>query len=395
MVLLPVLGYIYYIWTYLWVNCQVSMKILFICSSIESGHSGVGDYTQRIAGEFIRQNHTSAIISLNDKYVNDEINSIRQIENNDIPVLRLPAKWPLKDRISLAKKYIDAFDPDWISLQFVVFGFHPKGLPFGLANKLKSISNGRKWHIMFHELWVGMVANSSKRHIFWGWLQKRIITDLVSKLKPKVVNTHTQVYQVMLKDVGIAAEYLKLISTITVVPSEESKKLLIDNTIKMVIFGATYPDAPIEKFAEEVAALSKKKKTNISLSIIGRSGKELIRWKEIWIAAGLEVEVLGEQSSENISKVLNNSSIGIATTPYILSEKSSSISAMTSHGLPVLCVSGSWTARRPIDFKDPEGITSYKQGQFENYIEELKYIPRFDTLSEMAIQMIKSFETYS
>src|ERR1022692_2576923 len=46
------------------------------------------------------------------------------------------------------------FNPNWVSLQFVPFGFHPKGLPFGLPRHLMSIIGSRPLHWMFHELWV-------------------------------------------------------------------------------------------------------------------------------------------------------------------------------------------------------------------------------------------------
>ena len=56
------------------------MKLLFLCSSLEPGRDGVGDYTRRLAGECLRQGHEVRLLSLNDK---GEIRS-RLLETNGV-----------------------------------------------------------------------------------------------------------------------------------------------------------------------------------------------------------------------------------------------------------------------------------------------------------------------
>jgi hypothetical protein len=148
------------------------MKIAFIVSSLEPGRDGVGDYTRRLAGELIRQGHECQIVALNEKVesrkqkaenrnptsdlrlLTSGFSETQHSEGTEVPCLRLPGSLGWPERTTLARKWVDAFNPDWVSLQFVPFGFQSKGLPFGLPRQLKVIIGSRPLHWMFHELWV-------------------------------------------------------------------------------------------------------------------------------------------------------------------------------------------------------------------------------------------------
>src|SRR5215210_3802535 len=130
------------------------MKILFLCGSLEPGRDGVGDYTRRLAGELIRQGNKTFIISLNDRYVSEVFKTIQHDDATAISVLRLPSNLVTKKKMQFARKWIDNENPEWLSLQYVPFSFHTKGLPFRLSKLLRGLGKGRKWQIMFHELWL-------------------------------------------------------------------------------------------------------------------------------------------------------------------------------------------------------------------------------------------------
>src|SRR4051812_17723271 len=112
------------------------MKIVFLCGCLEPDFDGVGDYTRILASQLISQGIDAMIISLNDNYVVDQYEGQQVVNAITIPVVRLPAGRSLKDRLFKAKMWIDQFDPDWLSLQFVIYSYHPKGTPFALGPKL-------------------------------------------------------------------------------------------------------------------------------------------------------------------------------------------------------------------------------------------------------------------
>src|ERR1019366_978591 len=115
------------------------MKIAFLCSCLEPGRDGVGDYARRLAGELIRQGHSCVAVALNDPHIHKTMFEQQEIEGNSISTLRLSGVAPWSKRTVEARNWLDGFNPDWISLQYVPFGFHPKGLCFGLGKSLATM----------------------------------------------------------------------------------------------------------------------------------------------------------------------------------------------------------------------------------------------------------------
>ena len=346
------------------------MRIVFLCSSLQPGHDGVGDYTRRLACELIRQGHVVEAISLNDKYISHECLEVQGFDSIDLSVLRLPAVLPLTQKLTIAKKYINEFNPDWISLQFVIFGYHSKGLPLWL-NKLATLGKGRQWHIMFHELWLGMELDASKKHLLWGRIQKQIISSLISKLKPNVTHTHTRLYQQKLSEIGVNSQHLPLFGNIPVLYTGEDlsdKNFKVSKLLKFVIFGHIHPGSAVKYFCAEIARCAAKNNIEASLIFIGNCGTEQENWVANCEDAHIEVHILGQQSADNISKVLREATIGISTTPVALLEKSGSVAAMLEHLLPVICVPRVWEPPNFINLEIPEGIAVYKQGNLEEIL---------------------------
>ncbi len=348
------------------------VRIIFISGSLEPGCDGVGDYTRQLAGELIKRGHEAELIALNDKYIDTTIESIQEVCSIKVPVLRIAYNLPDKLRIAKAKNKIDTFNPLWISLQFVPFSYQSKGLPFNLSRQLYSIGKGRKWHIMFHELWVGMENTASLKYVCWGMLQKQAIKLLLKKLNPHVVHTQTKLYQLKLNKLGKDAKYLPLFSNIPVVSLPQNTLVSRLNLTKeanvnlsLIVFGSIHNGAPIIEFSKEASIYSKCKGINLILKIIGRCGKEQDEWIKAWQQVGLPVEVLGELPAETISILLSQSSFGIATTPIELLEKSGSFAAMRAHGLPVISLSKAWKSKEQQGFNAPSGVVEYKFGNFE------------------------------
>ena len=374
------------------------MKILFIVASLEPGRDGVGDYTRILAGALSKLGHTIILLSLNDQFVTKEIAGKQNADTFNLDVIRIPSCFNESMRFKNAKAWITLFNPEWISLQFVIFSFHKKGLPFKLCNQLKVLVEGRKFHIMFHELWVGMTKDSGKKMLLWGWVQKQIIRNLLLKLKPLLIHTQTQIYQAQLIKLGFPTMYLPLFGNIPVIDQNSSvtpfDKSPI-NEISFVLFGSIHPGAPVETLVNDLANYTKEFNVPVSLKVMGRSGTEQDRWVRIWKSAGLKIEMLGELSAENVSRNLSSSTLGITTTPIALAEKSGTIAAMKEHGLKVLCVSLPWQERHSLRFAAPVGIMEYNGYNINEILNCKIKLPVNSPIKKIAKQLVEDFKTRS
>lgn len=343
------------------------MKILFLCGSLDPGRDGVGDYTRRLAGELICQGHEVQIIALYDKYISGKLEEQQQDEPITISVIRFPAVKGLRQNIRQAKDYVREFNPDWLSLQFVPYAFDPKGLPLGLGSKLAELGRGRKWHIMFHELWVAMEERAPLKQKIWGIMQKRMITGLLKKIHPDLIHTQTKLYQYQLQKFGFSANLLPLFSNILY---SSTRKLIQTKrgsskktTLSFVIFGHIHPGAPLDAFLNELKSSCT---GSAELIMLGRTGGETDLWKSKWEIAGFKVQIVGESSAEKVSGWLASADFGISTTPYLLTAKSGSVAAMRSHGLPVIAIARSWVVA---EFKKEvqEGVFEFMPDQPINF----------------------------
>jgi len=343
------------------------MKIGFICGSLEEGKDGVGDYVRKFSSELIRMGHEVMIAAVADQFVAAPFSGNQQYSDIDIRVLRLPSSYKFSDRLLQLEQEIKAFNPDWLSLQFVPFSFDPKGLTFLLGNKLKKMFPTVNWHIMFHELWVGMKSGSSLKLKIWGELQKLLIKNMIGILQPKQIQTQTHLYLAYLEQAGFKASLLPLFGNIPLITNRftdtrDKKK------IELLHFGSIYPNAPVKQFAKDMAQYSKKAGQHITLTILGRSGPEKNLWITSFTNQGLEVRDLGEKSVNEIAEIFAVADFGIATTACALIEKSGSVAAMHEFGLPVICVSEAWKPAQNLRVKQVGDIFEYQNQNLEDFM---------------------------
>jgi len=369
------------------------IKIVFICGSLEPGKDGVGDYTRRFSAELIIRGHQVVIVAINDRNLSQEFTGSQQFEDITISVFRIPASVSQNERFKRAAGWIENFDPQWLSLQFVPFAFNKRGLPFGIGKLFQKLGKSRRWHIMIHELWVGMDREANFKFVLWGWVQMRLIQSMLKRIKFLRINTQTDLYLKMIGKIGFQSHYLPLFGNIPVALSlkpgsacselkETERKL-----ISFVVFGGIHLEAPIGQFAKELRIYGNEKCIDFKLRIIGRCGSDQKRWVQEWEDEGLSVEVFGEQPNEFVSEVLSSSNMGISSTPIALIEKSGSFAAMREHGLNVICISRPWNPRGYSNQILPNGAMEYKQG---SGIEILKAILSKSTKSESA-EVVQQF----
>jgi hypothetical protein len=367
------------------------LKIVFLCGSLEPGRDGVGDYVRLLAAKVMTHGHEASIVALNDYHITNEYKGIQKASNIDLNVLRIPASFRLKKRIILAQKWINVFAPEWISLQFVPYAFHSKGLPFLLSFYLQKLAKHRKVHIMFHELWIGINTESSIYHIFFGSLQRFLIRFLIKKAQPKVIHTHTHLYQYKISKLGLKPAYLPLFSNISKFTANDRVKSIIENKqISFVLFGSIHPKAPLKNFVEEVVSYARNNKVHVSLVIIGLCGNEAENWARAWKRSGLTVKIFGAQSPACISEILSSASIGISTTPVLLAEKSGAVAAMREHGLPIISISKPWHPRGTKNLVYPDGVQEYHLGSLESCLQNLKTNSFYYTISYVSCQFINA-----
>ncbi|MBZ9731295.1 hypothetical protein LB467_16515 [Salegentibacter sp. JZCK2] len=313
----------------------IGVKITFLCGCLEPGRDGVGDYTLRLAMELIKNGHKVSIVSLNDHFLPK--NSFEVLEQNLIPVIRVRLGNKQIQILSKVKRYIEEWDPEWLSLQFVPFSFHKKGLPIKLASQLNKLGKGRRWHIMFHELWVGMDNKDSFKLKLLGSLQKHIVKKTIDILVPEIINTHTRLYLSKLDKMGCKSDLLPLFGNIPILFQSEEKR---NGIINIAVFGGIHPGAKLKKFINEVPKANKYK-----FHFIGSNGPEQGNWVATLTKNNVDYQLHGWLGIEEISKILSKCQWGVTSTPYYLSEKSGSTAAMLEHNLIVFCIARKWNPR--------------------------------------------------
>ncbi len=323
------------------------MKIIFICSSLEAGKDGVGDYTRKLAAALTKTGWQTAIIAINDRRMQAEIWEGEQYEEGvAVKVLRLAESLPWATRLDKAKGFAEQVQPDWFSLQYVPFGYQLKGLPFELGKRLIHISGKLRWHIMFHELSVNRYDSFKFR--IWATLQMRIIRHLVAKLKPLVIHTNTELYRYRLKEMGFPAAVLPLFSNISRVSPEDKKMYdeLVPSFIAKhrgnYIIGTLFGNFDFKRW--DMRSLLDKftygfSKKRVVFASIGQMSGGQQCWEQLKKDYPQVVFLsLSQQSPGFISWWLTHyTDFGILTTLPELAGKSGSFMAFKEHGVPVVC----------------------------------------------------------
>jgi hypothetical protein len=330
------------------------MKIAFICGSVEPGRDGVGDYTKYLAAELAGLGFETAILSLTDPFVNDKQTYMQHLEKNSIQVFRIPALWSDKNRFKVAKEWLDKYNPQVISLQFVIYSFHRKGLPFGLNKKLKLLTDGRRLHIMFHELYVGFTKISSLKHRMTGHFQRRIILSIVKSLQPELITTSNHLYQSILSKDNVASQVLPLFSNIAIAPIDENFRLKVlqdiaisKEDLSQYLIAGIFGNIPKESQLEQAIGeqLQYADANDKRLIIIGfgkinnQSAKEFDRLR-FQFCEKVRSMHLGPQSDKTISALIQLLDIAISCTPAPHIGKSGVFAAFRLHGAKVIVPEG-------------------------------------------------------
>jgi hypothetical protein len=325
------------------------MKIAFITACLEPGCDGVGDYTRKLADECTLAGHQCALISLADNPLEKPGDRNR---SSDSSRLRLSTVLPWETRIERVKRFIDRFDPDWISLQFVSYGYHSNGIVSGLDTCLSELIGDRALHVMFHELWIGHHRNASMKEKFLGTLQKFYILKMLRRLNPALITTSIPLYATLLRQAGYHSEVLPLFGNISIAPEAERDWLLLELRRAGIdihtsnrqdfwlfgFFGSLHPTWPPEPLLTTLRTAAARNNRKAALVSIGRMGVGRRVWKQLTDSHREHFAFvdLGERDPEQISGFLQEIDYGIAASPRTVIGKSGTAAAMAEHGVPVI-----------------------------------------------------------
>ncbi len=326
------------------------MRIVFLGSSLAAGRDGVGDYIRSLSAELTRQGHHCLAIGLADtEDALDECN----------PIVRIDRHRPWAQRLLQARVAIAGFAPDWVSLQFVPYAWHPRGYALGLGKRLAPLFGRRRRHLMFHELWVGLNRHDRFVNRMHGIVQRHVVRHLHYTLRPDLTHTQTPAYVSTLAADHIAAQRLPLFGNIPVAPGDRAaiRRELIaahapaldpSRTLVAGWFGTVHREwNGVEAVARLAAAARAEDRPLLLLSLgrTGAGGAALARHLSAAAPAGASFVDLGETPPEHASRTLAAFDLALTPNPVALVPKSGTVAACLDHGVPVLVTRDDWQLR--------------------------------------------------
>lgn len=142
------------------------MTIALLCNQYPPARDGVGDYTAQLASALIGQGIAVHVIYR---------------EAPGIQPVTTASQHPIKGEWGSASKaqvlkIVERIKPDWVSIQYVPYGFDSRGLPFFLPELVRAIRHtGVLVSVMFHEVHVRIKGVKGR---LLGVLQRQIAKEL-------------------------------------------------------------------------------------------------------------------------------------------------------------------------------------------------------------------------
>ena len=335
------------------------MRVAILCTSTEPGRDGVGDYSIRLGTALVGDGHQVLVIAERDRAIAG-MHAMRT-ERDGVPVVRLPAAIAAEPRGCALAEALDAFSPDWVTLQFVCWGFADDGVLDPPPHALLRALAGRRVAIYCHELWLGLEKGASLRHRLWGWRQGRSIQRFLSLLKPAVVMTSNIAYSKVLETTGWQAQIIPLLSNIPL--SREGRENFLSrlgqhagrplwdarsDVLLVVVFGAVFPEWKPQAALKWIGVEAARRNRRVVLVTAGRpspQGEVLLARLPRELGDAITMVALGEVPSDVVSGLLQEADIGMPSSDWLLLDKSGVAAAMTAHGLPMLVVRHSASLR--------------------------------------------------
>ncbi len=239
-------------------------------------------------------------------------------------------------RLRHLQEEVDAFDPAWISLQYVPHAFNKYGLPLGLLYTLHKLRTAAAWHIMFHELWITPTSALDLKQQLIATLEHRAVSWLIGTgLRPRVIHTHLPAYARRLLVKGATAMPLPLFANIDRCGAETPARPA--GTFRAVFFSQLSTPPAVIDFLQQLYRQLAARGEHLEIYLLGGGPEKVARAAgELSTALpGVTVRTPGFLPAAEISHHLAQAELGI--TPVLHHEigKSGTVAAFLTHRLPV------------------------------------------------------------
>jgi len=329
------------------------MRIAFLCSGLEPGADGVGDYTRSLAAACTALGHETRIAALRDPKAPARAFSSSGGEARWNDIFRRPGE----ERAFAA--WLRDFQPDWVSVQYTPFGFHPRGLGGARAQRLRSLlPETAKRHIMYHEIWLQPGLHGRLRHRVLGKLQRPAVLAWGNKtgFAPSLVHTQARLHKLRLSRGGVEADLLPIFSNlpITLCEPKRARAMLLEtlrsresnvhppddvDCLWIGHFGTmqTGLDWDLTVFAREITQIAKRTGRRACFVALGR----MLHNETAWAAAAAAVPeaffaATGPLDAKPLVQVMQACNVAFSSTPADIVEKSSANAAWRALKIPLL-----------------------------------------------------------
>ena len=315
---------------------------------------------------------------------------------------------PWSDRTANIERFFTSVKPDWISLQFVPYSYHDRGIVIELGKYLRPLLQQRQLHIMFHEIWIGAHIGAILKEQLVGSVQKFFIWRLIKQLQPVVVHTSNSTYMILLRQLGITAKLLPIFGNLPVTKQTGDRWLLPrlqnlgldirpENRTKFWLFGffgtlhLKWNAEPLFTYLHQAGIQHQRQ---IAIITIGSLGIGETLWDSLSTTYRFQFVFLklGEQQPIKISEFFNSIDFGISTSPYLLTSKSGTTATMLEHGLPVIVNRDDFKLLVPMKLQESEPLLYKLDSQLVARINGIsRGIPQ-SRLSSTARQFVKDLD---
>lgn len=312
-------------------------SVLFLAPGICPASGGVADYCRLLAGALADYGVECHLASWS------ESEGTVRAESVAGTLFLHEAGSSVASKAARLRGYLDEHDIDWVSVQFVNFGFGKRGLIPGLASALARTVQQRRVHLFLHELWVRDHRGTNWRHRLLGAWQKRQLLRLVKALQPEQVWTSIDFYVRQLARDGVHASAVPIFGNIPVTTARADDWIMQrlgggsrEDHWFVGLFGTIDRGWPFDAVVPRMLSLSGEKK--VVFVLFGKNGDVDRFVRYVRSLPGAELISLGPLDEETVDRVINSMDVALVTTPAGGVFKSSSAVAFLERGVPTVAL---------------------------------------------------------